>query len=63
MLSSIAVRDDGEQEYALGAQHRAAEDGATTVPRAWRGVARGGNVGGRNYGGVRGEVGRDHAGI
>jgi uncharacterized protein YbjT (DUF2867 family) len=35
MLSSITVRDDGEQEYALGAQHRAAEDAVKATGIAW----------------------------
>ena len=35
MLSSITVRDQGEQEYALGAQHRAAEDAVTATGIPW----------------------------
>jgi uncharacterized protein YbjT (DUF2867 family) len=35
MLSSIAVRDQGEQEYALGAQHQAAEDAVKAAGVDW----------------------------
>ena len=35
MLSSITVRDQSEQEYALGAQHRAAEDAVKASGIGW----------------------------
>jgi len=35
MLSSFTVRDDGDQEYALGTQHKAIEDVVTAAGLAW----------------------------
>lgn len=35
MLSSVTVRDQGEQEYALGAHHRAAEDTVKATGIGW----------------------------
>jgi uncharacterized protein YbjT (DUF2867 family) len=35
MLSSIAVRDQDEQEFALGAQHKAAEDAIKALGADW----------------------------